>query len=78
MGALELVPDKGSRRPFDEAGQVGEICRDLCLDNGLVMRAVRDCMIVSPPLVISDAQIDELIDKARRSLDMTMEKLGKT
>ncbi|MGA8259503.1 MAG: aspartate aminotransferase family protein [Arenicellales bacterium] len=76
MGAIELVPEKGSRRPFEEVGKTGLICRDLCLDNGLVMRAVRDAMIVSPPLVISDEQIDEMIEKARRSLDMTLDRLG--
>ena len=36
------------------------------------MRAVRDTMIIAPPLVITHAQIDELIDKARQSLDMTL------
>jgi putrescine aminotransferase len=76
MGAIELVPEKGSRRPFKEVGNVGLICRDQCLDNGLVMRAVRDSMIVSPPLVISDDQIDEMIDKARKSLDMTLNRIG--
>ena len=35
------------------------------------MRAVYDTMIVSPPLVISRGEIDELIDKARASLDRT-------
>jgi putrescine aminotransferase len=28
-------------------------------------------MIIAPPLVITPAQIDELVDKARRTLDMT-------
>ncbi|MDZ7840403.1 MAG: aspartate aminotransferase family protein [Gammaproteobacteria bacterium] len=76
MGALELVPDKSARLRFENLGRVGEMCRDLCLENGLVMRAVRDSMIVSPPLVIDERQIDELVDKARRSLDQTRDKLG--
>ena len=37
------------------------------------MRAVRDCMIVSPPLVIRDEEIDELVRLARRCLDLTLE-----
>ncbi len=44
----------------------GSICRDLCIANGLVMRAVRDTMIVAPPLVITHAQIDELVEKGAR------------
>jgi len=75
MGALELVPDKPSRKRFDDPGKVGEICRDACLENGLVMRAVRDSMVVSPPLIISDQEIDELVDKARRSVDMTRKRI---
>ena len=35
------------------------------------MRAVRDVMIVAPPLVISEAEIDEMAQKARRALDLT-------
>jgi putrescine aminotransferase len=35
------------------------------------MRAVRDTMIIAPPLVMEHAQIDELIDKAWRCLDLT-------
>ncbi|HSM68278.1 MAG TPA: hypothetical protein VK830_01085 [Xanthomonadales bacterium] len=51
-------------------------CRDFCFDNGLVMRAVGDKMIVCPPLVIEPAQVDELVDKARRCLDLTARDLG--
>ena len=36
------------------------------------MRAVRDTMIVSPPLVISHEQIDELAEKAWHCLDLTL------
>jgi putrescine aminotransferase len=72
IGALELVRDKASRRFFDKRGEVGTICRDFCFDNGLIMRAVRDTMIVSPPLVISPAQLDELAEKAWRCLDLTL------
>jgi putrescine aminotransferase len=35
------------------------------------MRAVGDTMIISPPLVISKAEIDELVSKARTCLDLT-------
>ncbi len=74
IGALELVRDKGSRRFFDNRGEVGTICRDFCFQNGLIMRAVRDTMIISPPLVISREQIDELTEKAWRCLDLTLER----
>lgn len=75
MGALELVEDKATRKRFDNVGNVGGICRDFCFDNGLVMRAVGDTMIISPPLVITTAEIDELIALAKRCLDLTAAKL---
>jgi putrescine aminotransferase len=41
------------------------------LSNGLILRATNDAMLLSPPLVISRAQIDELFEKAWKSLDQT-------
>jgi putrescine aminotransferase len=72
IGAIELVRDKASRRFFDNRGEVGTICRDFCFQNGLIMRAVRDTMIVSPPLVIDREQLDELAEKAWRCFDLTL------
>ncbi|MEZ5441330.1 MAG: aspartate aminotransferase family protein [Lysobacterales bacterium] len=76
VGALELVADKASRRYFDDRGRVGGLCRDLALRNGLILRATGDAMLLSPPLVIDRSQIDELVDKTRRTLDQTAAALG--
>jgi putrescine aminotransferase len=72
LGALELVKSKEPRIPFEPRGKVGERCRDNSIQNGLVMRATRDTMIIAPPLVITRSQIDELVDKAWRTLDQTL------
>jgi putrescine aminotransferase len=48
------------------------ICRGHCFGNGLVMRAVGDRMIIAPPLVITHAEIDELVHLARKALDATL------
>lgn len=71
MGAVEIVADKDTNERFDKDWNVGTRCRTFCFENGLVMRAVGDSMIVAPPLVISKAEIDELVDKAWRCLDLT-------
>ncbi len=63
--ARKLREASASAAPSRTPGEVGLMCRDLCIANGLVMRAVRDTMIVAPPLVITHAQIDELVEKAR-------------
>ncbi len=71
VAAIELVADKESRTRFDKNLKAGTVCRDACIEAGLVMRAVGDTMIVSPPLVITREQVDELVDKAWKALDAT-------
>jgi putrescine---pyruvate transaminase len=72
MGALLLVKDKARGTPFPRELQVGMVCRGHCFGNGLVMRAVGDRMIVAPPLVITRAQIDEMVALIRHCLDATL------
>lgn len=74
LGAIELVKDKATRERYTGKG-AGMICRTFCFENGLIMRAVGDTMIIAPPLVISFAEIDELIEKARKCLDLTLAQL---
>ena len=62
-----------TRKRFEPEGDVGALCRDRCFENGLVMRSVAESMALSPPLVITHAGIDEVVEKARRSLDETMD-----
>lgn len=76
LGALELVQDKTKREFYPKIGKVGGLCRNICIENGLVMRAVGDTMIISPPLIASKANIDELILKAKQSLDITLERIS--
>lgn len=71
MGALELVADSSSLERFDEDIGIGTICREFLVENGLVMRAVGDTIVVAPPLVLSHAQADELIEKTWKCLDLT-------
>ncbi|MDH3694644.1 MAG: aspartate aminotransferase family protein [Gammaproteobacteria bacterium] len=73
FGALELVKDKDKHEFFEPKGEVTVKCREFAIANGLVMRAVGDSMIMSPPLIMSKENIDELVDIARRSLDQTLE-----
>ncbi|MFN3645142.1 MAG: aspartate aminotransferase family protein [Gemmobacter sp.] len=70
MGSIALTPDKARRARFAaEAGTVGLITRERCFANNLIMRHVYDRMIIAPPLVITPAEIDILIERAWKSLD---------
>ena len=76
LGAIELVQDKASRKRYPSDVAAGMVCRGHCFNNGLIMRAVGDTMIIAPPLVISPAEIDELLEKARKCLDLTLRDLS--
>ncbi len=76
IGAFELVADKAARTYFPESREVGATCRNHSIRNGLVMRAVRDIMVLSPPLVISEDEIGEIGSRARQALDQTAHDLG--
>ena len=75
MGAIRLVRRKAqSDQPaeaFTADQSVGMVCRGHCFGNGLIMRAVGDRMIIAPPLVMTRAQVDELIGLIRHCLDLT-------
>ena len=76
FGALELVKDKATRERFAPGGHAGMVCRQASLDNGLVMRATGDTMIIAPPLICTTAEIDLLVERARRALDDAARSLG--
>ena len=70
MGSLALTPVKGLRARFaGEAGTAGFKTRERCFANNVIMRHVGDRMIIAPPLVITEAEIDILVDRATKALD---------
>jgi len=71
IGAIELTADKRTRKFFAKNGRVGVICRDFCINNGLIMRATRDTMLFSPPLTITEAEIGVMVERFRKSVDQT-------
>jgi putrescine---pyruvate transaminase len=75
--AIELVPDRPKRSFFPEPGNVGTHCRNYCFSGGLIMRAIRDTMVCAPPLTISEAEIEELIAKAKDAIDRTAKDFGR-
>jgi putrescine aminotransferase len=76
---LGLVRRKGATvhdcEPFAPALAVGMVCRQHMFDNGVIMRAVGDRMIVAPPLVMTCAQVDEMVERIRGCLDLTLNDL---
>ena len=70
LAAVEIVSRPGTNERFGGAeGKAGPIVRDLCIKNGLMVRAIRDSIVMCPPLVISHEEIDRMLAIIRRSLD---------
>jgi len=70
IGAVEIVSEPGTNHRFGgKEGKAGPIVRDLCIANGLMVRAIRDSLVFCPPLVISREEVDKAVGILRRSLD---------
>tara|TARA_Y100000992_G_scaffold126433_1_gene82970 strand:+ start:185 stop:1537 length:1353 start_codon:yes stop_codon:yes gene_type:complete len=73
LAALELVPNKELNHQFKD-GKVGGVAQKMAQDNGLLIRTVAGSSIgICPPLIITNNQIDELIDKLGDALDKTFQ-----
>jgi putrescine aminotransferase len=69
IGAVEIVAKKGTNERFTgKEGKAGPIVRDACIRNGLMVRGIRDSIVMCPPLIITHAEIDRMIDIIGRSL----------
>jgi putrescine aminotransferase len=76
IGAVEIVARKGTNDGFcGKEGTAGPLVRDACIRNGLMVRAIRDSIVTCPPLIITHAEIDQLVDILERSLTEAHAKL---
>lgn len=71
IGAAELVADKATKAPFPPDMGVAARVGDYALKHGVITRALGDTVNFCPPLIITEAQIDELFDGIGRALDDT-------
>jgi putrescine aminotransferase len=69
IGAVEIVAKKGTNQRFTgKEGKAGPIVRDACIKNGLMVRGIRDSIVMCPPLIITHAEIDRMVDIIAKSL----------
>jgi|TARA_R110001583_G_scaffold71050_5_gene200509 4-aminobutyrate--pyruvate transaminase len=68
IGAFELVADKCAKTPFTPVGWAGKAVAELCLKEGVILRALGDSVAICPPLIITDPQIDAMFDGVEAAL----------
>lgn len=71
VGGVELVRDKESKASFDPKSGVGARAAGFAQDEGLVVRAIGDSIALCPPMVINEAELNELFDRLERALART-------
>ncbi len=78
LGAVEIVSEKGTNKRFGgKEGKAGPIVRDTCIKNGLMVRGIRDSIVMCPPMIIETNQIDFMIETIEKSLNEAWAELKK-
>ncbi len=73
IGAVELAEDPAARRPFDPGRGVGAFLVARAQANGLIVRALAgDAIAFSPPLIVTEAEILDMLERFGRALDETL------
>jgi 4-aminobutyrate--pyruvate transaminase len=74
IGGIELVKDKASKAQFEAKKAVAAKSVSFAQEEGVILRAMGgDRVAFCPPLVISEAEIDEMFDRYERALGKTLD-----
>ena len=71
IAGIELVADQATRKPFAPQLKVAARAYGIAHQHGLIVRAIGDTLAVCPPLIITEAQIRELVARLKKALDAT-------
>ena len=72
VGALELVEDTATRRSFDPAAGVAAYVGERAQAHGVLTRCLGDNVNLCPPLIITEAEIADLMGRVKLALDDTL------
>lgn len=73
IGGVELVRDKQTKAAFEIKKGVGAKAVAFALQEGLITRAMGDRLAFCPPLIITEAEIEEMFDRCERALNKTLD-----
>jgi putrescine aminotransferase len=70
LGGVELVSDRTSKKSFDASLGVARRVWLAALENGVIVRPLAgDVLAISPPFVISEQQIDRIVDVLHAAIE---------
>ena len=76
MGALEAVADKASKTPFPGELSVGERIANACAAHGLICRPLGASIVLCPPFILTEAEMDEMFDKLGTAMETVFAGIG--
>jgi 4-aminobutyrate--pyruvate transaminase len=65
IAGLDLVSNKKTREPLQGASRI----QDQAKANGLILRFIGNRVAFSPPLIITEEQVDEMLARLKKTLD---------
>ena len=71
IAGVELVADRASKAPFDPPGKVGAYFAGRAQAHGLIIRNLADTIGICPPLIVTEEQIDAILDRFDKAMDDT-------
>ena len=75
IAAVELVGDKANKMPWETAGALGGLVNGFMQQNGVISRNMGDALAFCPPLIITEPQVDQVIDAFERSLEAAVKQV---
>lgn len=78
LAAVEITADKASKKPFPPEAAVGAWIQNKAMENGVIVRAIANCVALCPPLISERKHIDELVDGLSKALDAAQAHFGAT
>ena len=77
MLGVELVEDKATKRPFELTKRIPARVARKCLAEGVIVRGLPEgnTVSMSPPLTITEAEVDEALARFGRGLDAAAQEL---
>ena len=77
MAGVELVADKAKKIPFDPSAKIGPRITQLLLEEGVIHRAILNTLAYAPPLVMTESDVDEMIERDERAVRKLSDELAR-
>ncbi|WP_175892785.1 aspartate aminotransferase family protein [Burkholderia cepacia] len=69
IAAIELVADKASKAPFEAPGKLGTMAAEALARRNVITRNIGDAIALCPPLIITEAELDDLMDRVEDAIE---------